>query len=138
MSSPSTDAQPKPNTQRAGGVLLGLSGPDGVLCARCSSLRLVIDKFLPPEATDSALPGFLGTGVDSVGLNRLDFGYLDVIYMGRHVCPFCWLLFEATHASGGSGGSGIELDGLTSDEAACYARSTGSWTAGSSETGSSH
>lgn len=87
---------------------------NGQPCEVCKKLNLTIEKFIPaPIEVADQLPGVLGNTFDPSGLDGHSLGYLDEIYRKRLVCPFCRLLFEATHSQGEQ--VRIGLDGLTED-----------------------
>ncbi|KAI4599481.1 hypothetical protein KJ359_001923 [Pestalotiopsis sp. 9143b] len=93
---------------------LGAVTQNGQPCEVCAKLNLTIEKFVPArlEGADQ-LPGVLGNTFDPLGLDGHSLGYLDEIYRRRLACPFCRLLFEATHSQGEQ--VRIGLDGLTED-----------------------
>lgn len=91
-------------------------GDTGTRCSGCGSLSLSLRKFTARTTltTTTRLGHSSTTAVvhgeyDSVGLDPTDLGFLDEIYRARIHCPFCRLIYHATHSESGQG---IGHDGL--------------------------
>jgi hypothetical protein len=97
------------------------------LCSVCESLHVTLDKFIIggaghgrtiPHPTGMPKYRVVQGSYDPTGLQTIDLGHLDEIYRKQH-CPFCRLVFEATH---GDTLPGIGIDGLSQEgqRVKCY------------------
>lgn len=98
-----------------------------MLYSVCESLHVTLDKFIIVDpghsgilARPTGLPRYrvLKDSYDPSGLQTVELGHLDDIYR-KHYCPFCRLVFEATH---GDTVPGIGVDGLSGERkrVKCY------------------
>jgi hypothetical protein len=78
------------------------------LCSVCAALNISAHKF-NPHVDDFSLSDH---SFDDKGLAAMNIGFLDEFYRRRNHCPFCRLVYEATHRDDGQG---VGHDGLDRD-----------------------
>jgi hypothetical protein len=82
---------------------------DNELCTVCASLNISGHKF---NRYVGDLSLVTDRSFDDKGLEAMNIGFLDEFYQRRNRCPFCRLVYEATHRDDGRG---VGHDGLDRD-----------------------